>query len=88
MVGSESTGRSEGASALNARALGCSRARWPTASPYSTAARSRSRKIRDVPFSVVGLAVAQATPVAVIERFNEVGCIPPTPLCWQTRKGW
>ena len=87
MVGSESSwalGRSQ--AALNARALGLFSAQGADGKPIFYGSKVAFEEDQDVPFSVVGWAVAQAAPGS--SSSTRSGCIPPTPLCWQTRKGW
>lgn len=81
MVGSESSwalGRSQ--AALNARALGLFSAQGADGKPIFYGSKVAFEEDQDVPFSVVGWAVAQAAPVAVIEQFNEVGLHPADTL--------
>lgn len=81
MVGSESSwalGRSQ--AALNARALGLFSAQGADGKPIFYGSKVAFEEDQDVPFSVVGWAVAQAAPVAVIEQFNKVGLHPADTL--------
>ena len=81
MVGNEfswALGRSQ--AALNARALGLFSAQGADGKPILYGSKVAFEEDQGVPFSVVGWAVAQATPVAVIERFNEVGLHPADTL--------
>lgn len=81
MVGSESSwalGRSQ--AALNARALGLFSAQGADGKPIFYGSKVAFEEDQGVPFSVVGWAVAQAAPVAVIERFNKVGLHPADTL--------
>lgn len=81
MVGSESSwalGRSQ--AALNARALGLFSAQGADGKPIFYGSKVAFEEDQDVPFSVVGWAVAQAAPVAVIERFDKVGLHPADTL--------
>lgn len=81
MVGNEfswALGRSQ--AALNARALGLFSAQGADGKPILYGSKVAFEEDQGVPFSVVGWAVAQATPVAVIERFNKVGLHPADTL--------
>ena len=81
MAGSESSwalGRSQ--AALNARALGLFSAQGADGKPIFYGGKVAFEEDRDVPFSVVGRAVAQAAPAAVIEQFNKVGLHPADTL--------
>lgn len=81
MVGNEfswALGRSQ--AALNAKALGLFSAQGADGKPILYGSKVAFEEDQGVPFSVVGWAVAQATPVAVIERFNKVGLHPADTL--------